>query len=84
MDFASKIDPKKGAKEKIEVHLVQGKDDDGISIYAYLAIYANQVRDLNLSLITRTTDLEKYGVILASGEGEPTDEVRQYIQEKFL
>ena len=84
MEFVQRIGSKKGEKEKIEVHLVQGKSDSGIPMYAYLAVYASQVRDLNLSLITRVTDLEKYGVILASGEGEPSDEVKQYIQKTFL
>lgn len=84
MEFVQRIGSKKGEKEKIEVHLVRGKGDSGIHIYAYLAVYASQVRDLNLSLITRTTDLEKYGVMLASGEGEPSDEIKQYIQDTFL
>jgi len=84
MKFIQKVGSKKGEKEKIEVHLVRGKGDSGIHIYAYVAVYASQVRDLNLSLITRTTDLEKYGVILTSGEGEPTDKMKQYIQDTFL
>lgn len=84
MEFTQRLGPQKGEKEKIEVHLVQGQDDSGAPMYVYLAVYASQVRDLNLSLITRTTDLEKYGVILASGEGEPSTEVKRYIQETFL
>jgi hypothetical protein len=84
MEFVQRVGSKKDEKEKIEVHLVRGKSDSGSPIYAYLAVYASQVRDLNLSLITRTTDLEKYGVILASGEGEPSNEVQQYIKEAFL
>src|SRR3954470_23401143 len=80
MEFVKKIGTRKNEQEKIEVHLVQGKDEEDNPIYAYMAVYASQVPDLNLSLITRTTDLENYGVILAAGEGEPTAEVKHYIE----
>src|SRR5665213_293900 len=69
----------KDANDRIEIHLVKGENSDGIPTYVYLALYASQARDMELSLMTKTTDLEQYGVVLASGEGKPSAEVKAYV-----
>ena len=78
--FVERLGQSSNDGDKIEIHLVYGKADDGTPNYTYLAIHASQAREMNLSLMIKTTDLEKYGVILASGEGEPSEETKSYIQ----
>jgi len=70
--------------QKTEIHLIRGLSEFGEQTYTYLAIYAHRVRDLKLSLITKTTDLEKFGVILKSGIGEPDNATKQYIAKTYL
>ena len=70
--------------QKTEIHLIRGLSELGEQTYTYLAIYAHRARDLKLSLITKTTDLEKFGVIIKSGIGEPDDATKQYIQQTYF
>ncbi|PIR34234.1 MAG: hypothetical protein COV36_01220 [Alphaproteobacteria bacterium CG11_big_fil_rev_8_21_14_0_20_44_7] len=70
--------------DDIEIHLVRGESIDGVQIYAYLATHAGKVKDLKLSLLLKETKLKDYGIIIASGEGEPTDEVREYVNQYLV
>jgi len=81
---SNKILTKNPNAKKVMIHLVRGKSTAGIPTYTYLAIYAHRVRDLKLSLITQATDLDKYGVILKSGIGEPDEATKRYIKESYL
>lgn len=74
----------KSDSNKTEIHLIRGLSESGEQIYTYLAIYAHRVRDLKLSLITKTTDLEEFGVILKSGIGEPDNSTKKYIAETYI
>jgi len=70
--------------KKVEIHLIRGKSLAGIPTYAYLAVYQHRVRDLKLSLMRNATDLEKYGVIIESGFGEPDEATQRYIRNEYL
>lgn len=74
----------KNVKPKVEIHLIRGESPHGVPTYHYLAVYSDRVRDMKLSLITKTTNLEDFGVIVASGEGEPDEETKAYIQKTFF
>lgn len=81
MSFAMRL-AEPDLQENIEIRLITGESpDDGKPIYHYLALYSDMVRDLNLSLMLKTTELEQYGVILASGEGVPDDDTKAYVAE---
>jgi hypothetical protein len=82
MNFIKRITTGK-ASAKVEIHLVRGKSPEGNPTYAYLAIYAHRVRDFLLSLKTRHTSLKDYGVVIASGEGEPDEATKHYIQKTY-
>ncbi|MEJ0010638.1 MAG: hypothetical protein WDN72_09230 [Alphaproteobacteria bacterium] len=71
-------------EKKTEIHLIRGKSTEGEPTYTYLAIYTHRVRDLKLSLLQKTTDLEDYGVIVASGFGEPDEATQAYIRTAYL
>jgi len=68
------------APDPIEIHLIQGSDEAGEVAWYYLAICGSLVKSLFISLKCRTTDIEKYGVILASGFGEPDEDTKNYIR----
>jgi len=65
----------------IEIHYVSGESLNDIPIYAYIALPANLAKNLNLSLLLKNTKLENYGVVLFSGEGEPTPEIKMLIKQ---
>ncbi len=71
-------------EKKIEIQLIRGFNTDGERVYIYLALYKHRVRDLKLALMTKTTSPEDFGVIIASGEGEPDEETENYIHETYF
>ncbi len=77
--FSDKIKP-----ENVELHLIQGKDEAGTPSYAFVATYPHLARQLKIALVFNKTELSKYGVVLATGTGEPTDEVRQQVEKAFF
>lgn len=71
--------------KRIEVHLVQGKAARGSSIYAYLAIDADRVAELNRSLQSgEPINVEDYGVVLYANFGKPTEQVKRHIEETYI
>ena len=51
---------KKPDEKKVEIHLIRGENLEGVKRYTYLAIYSHRVRDMKLSLLTKTTDLSEF------------------------
>lgn len=78
MSYALRIIELK-VRDNLEIHLIRGTSSEGVPTYTYLALHADVVKDMQMSLMVKTTDLEEYGVVLASGEGEPDEDTRQYI-----
>ncbi len=70
--------------EAVEVVLVQGDNQQNSRCYAYIAIVASLIRDLEISLKIRTTNLEDFGVILISGSGSPDNATQAHITERYL
>jgi hypothetical protein len=68
----------------VEIALVRGENSKGVAIYSYVAIYPDMAKKLKQELLCKTTTLNDYGVVIASGEGEPSEEVQAYIQTTYL
>lgn len=68
----------------IEIVLVRGENTKGIATYSYIAVYPDRAKKLKQELLCKTTQLDDYGVVIASGEGEPSEEVQAYIQTTYL
>lgn len=71
------------AEQTVCVLLVRGENQDGGSIYAYVAVRADRLEEF---MQAQESDLfypEDYGVIIESGEGEPSEEVRQKMEEEY-
>jgi hypothetical protein len=65
------------------VLLVRGENPDGGGIFAYVAVRADRLEEF---MEAQQDDLfypEDYGVIIESGEGEPSEEIRQKMEEEY-
>lgn len=71
------------AEQTVCVLLVRGENPDGGGIYAYVAVRADRLEEF---MEAQNSDLfypEDYGVIIESGEGEPSEEVRRKMEEEY-
>lgn len=67
-----------------DVLFITSVNTAGEIFYAYLLIETGKVEELKRSLREEDTDLRKFGVILASGDGhEPSLKVKEYIDKKL-
>lgn len=64
------------AEKTVCVLLVRGESPDGKKIYAYIAIRADKLETFMEAQKQGTFYPEDYGIVLESGEGEPSDEVK--------
>lgn len=71
------------AEKTVCVLLVRGESPDGGSIYAYIAVRADKLQDFMRAQQSSTFYPEDYGVIIESGTGEPSDEVRQKMEKEY-
>ncbi len=75
--------PQDLAEKTVCVLLVRGENPDGGDIYAYVAVRSDR---LEAFMEAQKNDLfypEDYGVIIESGEGEPSAEVRKRMEEEY-
>lgn len=63
--------------------LVRGENPDGGGIYAYVAVRADKLEAFMEAQNSGLFYPEDYGVIIESGEGEPSDEVRKKMEEEY-
>ncbi|MCI5049586.1 MAG: hypothetical protein MRY32_04565 [Rickettsiales bacterium] len=71
------------AEKTVCVLLVRGESPDGEKIYAYVAVRADKLEEFMEAQKTGTFYPEDYGVIVESGVGEPTDEVKQRMHDEY-
>lgn len=63
--------------------LIRGHTTDNQPQYAYVAVKAKHVEALRKALASGDTDITKYSSVIAHGLGEPSEEVRQRMEEEY-
>ncbi len=71
------------ADKTVCILLVRGENPDGGSIYAYVAVRADKLESFMEAQQSGVFYPEDYGVIIESGEGEPTEDVRKKMEEEY-
>lgn len=71
------------AEKTVCVLLVRGESPDGKKIFAYLAIRADKLESFMEAQKQGTFFPEDYGIVLESGEGEPSDDVKHKMTQEY-
>jgi hypothetical protein len=71
------------AEKTVCVLLVRGESPEGGKIYAYLAIRADKLESFMEAQKTGTFFPEDYGIVIESGEGEPSDEIKHKMTQEY-
>jgi len=71
------------AEKTVCILLVRGENPEGGKIYAYVAIRADKLEAFMEAQKEGTFYPEDYGIIVESGEGEPSDEVKQKMTKEY-
>jgi hypothetical protein len=71
------------AEKTMCILLLRGDDVDGGKIYAYVAIRADKLEEFMAAQKKGVFYPEEYGVIIESGSGEPSDEVKQKMTSEY-
>lgn len=71
------------AEKTVCVLLVRGEAPDGASIYAYVGVRADKLKDFMQAQQQGTFYPEEFGVVIESGEGEPSAEVRARMERDY-
>ncbi len=71
------------AEKTVCILLIRGENPDGGKIYAYIAVRADRLEDFMKAQDSGTFYPEDYGMILESGEGEPTAEVKAKMTSEY-
>lgn len=76
-------------EEEEKVHFMIGlmrgvRSDGGEPPYMYVAIMVDHIAEFRQAVKSgEDLDVEKYGFIIESGVGEPSEEVKRYMTEKY-
>jgi hypothetical protein len=71
------------AEKTVCVLLVRGEAPDGSPIYAYVGVRADKLEEFMQAQTLGTFYPEKYGVVIESGFGEPSAEVRLKMERDY-
>lgn len=71
------------AEKTVCILLVRGESPEGESIYAYVAVRADKLEAFMEAQKSGMFYPEEYGVIVESGVGEPTDEIREKMEKEY-
>lgn len=71
------------AEKTVCILLVRGENPDGKHIYAYVAVRADKLEQFMEAQQKGMFYPEDYGVIVESGEGDPTPEVMQKMETEY-
>lgn len=71
------------AEKTVCILLVRGESPTGGKIYAYVAIRADKLESFMEAQKQGTFYPEDYGIIIESGEGEPSDEVKARMTSEY-
>lgn len=71
------------AEKTVCVLLVRGQNQGSKSIYAYVAVRADKLEEFMAAQRNGLFYPEEYGIVLASGEGEPTEDVKARMTKEY-
>lgn len=71
------------AEKTVCILLVRGETPDSKKIYAYVAIRADRLESFMEAQKQGTFYPEDFGIVVESGEGEPSDEVKKKMTEEY-
>lgn len=71
------------AEKAVCILLVRGESPDSLPIFAYVAVRADRLQEFMQAQNSGMFYPEDFGVIVESGEGEPTDEVREKMEREY-
>lgn len=71
------------AEKTVCVLLVRGEDPNGKRIYAYVAVRADKLEEFMEAQRKGLFHPEEYGLVLAAGENEPDQEVRERMTREY-
>lgn len=71
------------AEKTVCVLLVRGEDPDGGPIYAYMGVRADKLKEFMEAQQKGLFYPEEHGVIIESGQGEPSAEVRTRMERDY-
>ena len=71
------------AEKTVCVLLIRGESPDGKKIFAYLAIRADKLQAFMEAQQSGTFYPEDHGMVLESGEGEPSEETKQRMTKEY-
>lgn len=71
------------AEKTVCILLLRGENPNGGKMYAYVAVRADRLEQFMEAQKSGTFFPEDYGMILESGEGEPSDEVKKRMTEEY-
>lgn len=71
------------AEKTVCVLLVRGESPEGSPIYAYVAVRADKLEEFMAAQKSGMFYPEDFGVIIESGEGDPTPEVRERMERDY-
>ncbi len=71
------------AEKTVCVLLVRGEDPDGNTIFAYVGVRADKLQDFMAAQQKGLFYPEQYGVVIESGVGEPSAEIRTKMERDY-
>ena len=71
------------AEKTVCVLLVRGESPDGDKIFAYMAVRADKLESFIAAQKSGTFYPEDYGIIIESGIGEPSEEVKEKMTREY-
>lgn len=71
------------AEKTVCVLLVRGESPDGQKIFAYMAVRADKLESFIEAQKSGTFYPEDYGIVIESGEGEPSEEVKEKMTKEY-
>lgn len=71
------------AEKTVCVLLVRGESPDGEKIFAYMAVRADKLESFIAAQKSGTFYPEDYGIIIESGTGEPSEEVKEKMTREY-
>lgn len=69
------------------IFLQDGKLDNGEPYYLYLAVQGTKLKEyfsmLNCKRVSSLDEFKQVGAVIAAGKGSPSEELKQYLFEKY-
>lgn len=74
---------KEVTEKTVCILLVRGESPEGAGIYAYVAVRADKLQDFMAAQESGMFYPEDHGVIIESGEGDPSPEVQKKMEDEY-